>query len=383
MRCVLRRDLLWLWGLMCFWILFSAISVSARTPADEEDCLICHRYPGLARIEQKTGKFRLFYVNPQLYDQSVHGQILCRYCHIGLDVIPHNNVKKVNCATKCHLKEPSTGKEFSHANIYERLIHSVHSPGIPPKLKKYPEDYPRCADCHVNQIYKPIADLESMKPGINKDALRRCMGCHEDKKWTKRFYQHFAHRLHRARAPKELVDLCMACHSDVQKMARHGLEPVSGYKDSFHWKAILYGDPNAPDCLSCHAPPGFGLDVHSMVPINDPRSPLYPKNRPITCANPYGLQRCHPGATYKFAQGKIHKLPVTLRGEVGLVPEVKTKALKEGVKEEELTEQERFQRKVYYLVKVIYTMLITCVVGGMALHQMMDFYRTVKERKHH
>ncbi len=381
MRSPAVKEMSFVFCLLLAFVFCSAASVKAT--ADEEDCLICHRYPGLARIDQKTGKLRLFYVNPNLYSESVHSRILCRYCHVGLDVIPHNNVKKVNCANKCHLKEPSTGKEFSHENIYGRLIHSVHSPGQPPHLKKYPQDFPRCADCHVNQIYRPIADLKSMKPGINKDALRRCMGCHRDKKWTKHFYEHFAHRMHKARSPKELVDLCMACHSDPVRMARHGLEPVSGYKDTFHWKAVLYGDPNAPDCLSCHAPPGFGIDVHSMVPIDNPKSPLYPKNRPLTCANPYGTQKCHPGATYKFAMGKIHRLPITLRGGVGLVSPAKSKALAPGVKEEALSSKELMQRKIYYLVKVVYTLLITFVVGGMMVHQMMDFYRTLKNRGHH
>ena len=355
-----------------------SVNKRAATP-DEEDCMICHRYPGLARIDQKTGKLRLFYVSPALYGNSVHENVLCRYCHQGLDVIPHNNIKKVDCSNKCHIKEPSTEREFSHKNIYERLIHSVHSSGTPTHKKKFPQDFPRCPDCHVNQVYKPVADLKTMRPGINKDALRRCLGCHTDKKWATRFYQHFSHRMHRAKSAKQLVDLCLACHSDPQKMVRHGLEPVSGYKDTFHWKAVLYGDPNAPDCLSCHAPQGFGIDVHSMEKVTNKKSPVYPKNRPLTCANTYGTQQCHPGATYEFAMGKVHKLPVTLTGETGLVRPAKSRALAPGVKLEQLSSTEKMQRRIYYLVKVLYTLLITMVVGGMIIHQALDFYRVLKK----
>jgi len=81
--------------------------------------------------------------------------------------------------------------------------------------------------------------------------------------------------------------------------------------------------------------------------------------------------------------GKIHELPVTLKGGTGLVAPAKSKALAPGVKEEQLSAKERMQRKIYYLVKVLYTMLITGVVGGMMIHQMMDFYRTLKNRGHH
>ncbi|AEH44276.1 hypothetical protein Thein_0394 [Thermodesulfatator indicus DSM 15286] len=373
--------------ILCFLFAFlcssSLVVASVNTSPDEENCAICHRYPGLAYIDQKTGKMRLFYVNPKLYAQSVHGEILCRYCHIGLDVIPHNNVKKVNCANKCHIKEPSTNKEFSHEPICARLKEGVHWPGEPPNLKKYPEDYPKCSECHVNQIYKPVVDLRTLKPGINPEVLRRCLGCHPQEKWTKRFYQHFAHRMHRAKTPKELVDLCLACHADANMMARHGLEPVSGYKDTFHWKAVLYNDPNAPDCISCHAPPRFKRDIHNMLSVKDPNSPLAPANRPLTCASPDGIIQCHPGATEKFASGKIHKVPIGLTGDPLKELKAKSKITASDVKEEELSPQELMQRKIYYWVKVLYTLLITFVIGGMMLHQMMDFYRTIRRKDHH
>ena len=100
------------------------ITPSLGIAADEEGCLICHKYSGLARLDQKTGKIRLFYVNDNMYKNSVHGKVLCRNCHLKLDVIPHNDFKKVDCSTKCHLKEPSTDVDFSHTALSKRWIGS-------------------------------------------------------------------------------------------------------------------------------------------------------------------------------------------------------------------------------------------------------------------
>ncbi len=363
--------------------------------ADEEDCLICHKYPGLGRIDQKTGRLRIFYVAGSKFLNSVHSQVLCRNCHLNLDVIPHTDAKKVDCTTKCHIKEPSTGKEFSHGKINNKLSHSVHGRDTTGKPKKYPEDMPGCTDCHVNEIYQPVSDLTTLEAGISFNALRRCLGCHDDKQWTNRFYNHFSHRMHRSRTSLETVKLCLNCHQDGEMMARHGLMPTANYQDTYHWKAVLYGDPNAPDCLNCHAP--IGYTVHSMVPADDPNSPVNKKNLRRTCAGGSGTQQCHPHATEKFVSGKIHRtglgfeetVAAFVQGEKiaedikALKKERRFRTLISKKDTSKLSEQEIFQQKIYSLVKYVYTLLITVVIGGMLVHQILDFYRTVKSRKNH
>lgn len=364
--------------------------------ADEEGCLICHKYPGLARIDQKTGKLRLFYVNDGMYKNSVHGKVLCRNCHLKLDVIPHADFKKVDCSTKCHIKEPSTDKEFSHGNILDEFNQSVHGRGTPENPKKYVEDMPKCPDCHVNAIYKPMTGIMG-EEGISRDSLRRCIDCHPNKDWATRFYQHFTHRLHRSRTALETVELCLVCHKNEQMMARHGLIATSNYRDSFHWKGVLYGDPHAPDCLSCHAPVGY--KVHSMQTMTDPRSAVHPKNLQQTCANTEGTQICHPNAIASFAEGKIHQtglgfedtVSAFVKGEEPLdeIAELRKERRFRNIMAEDdtdfehMTENEKFQRKVYIIVKYVYTMLITVVIGGMLIHQILDFFRTVQNRKNH
>jgi hypothetical protein len=384
--------ILFLAGTMLTLFLFSA-GVEA---ADEEGCLICHKYSGLARIDQKTGKIRLFYVADDKYKNSVHGKVLCRNCHLNLDKIPHNDAKKVDCSTKCHLKEPSTEIEFSHSNLYEEVNKSIHGKGSPEEPKKYSQDMPGCTDCHLNTVYQPVQGF-AQEQGISRDALRRCIGCHTKEEWANRYYQHFTHRLHRSRTALETVRLCLNCHQDEQMMARHGLPSTSNYRDTFHWKGVLYGDANAPDCISCHAPVGYS--VHSLKSMQSKESPVYPANLQRTCASVESTQQCHPGASETFARGKIHQtglgfeetVAAFVKGEAtiddisALRKERRFRNIMDVDDEDlsKLNEQERFQFKVYMIVKYVYTLLITVVIGGMLVHQVMDFVRTVKDRNHH
>lgn len=364
--------------------------------ADEEGCVICHKYPGLARIDQQTGNLRLFYVDDHQYKNSVHGKILCRNCHLKLDVIPHTNTAKVNCSTKCHLKEPSTDREFSHGDIYQELNLSVHGLGPENNPKKFSEDMPQCTDCHLNTVLQPVTGVLDQEAGISADALRRCIGCHTEKEWANRYYQHFTHRLHRSKTSLETVKLCLACHQKAEKMARHGLIATDNYRDTFHWKGVLYGDANAPDCLSCHAPVGY--TIHAMTSGRNPQSPVHTKNLQKTCMNQEGTQICHPNAIASFSSGRIHKKDIGLEHAVSILsegdpPQSGPEELRrdrsftslmtetENVDSTSFDSQEVFHRQILRIVKYVYTLLITVVVGGMLIHQLLDFFRASRTEK--
>lgn len=387
-------------GHFFLWIvmLFTLLVAQTLCAADEEGCLICHKYPGLGRIDQETGSLRLFYVNDDTYKTSVHGKVLCRNCHLNLDVIPHTDARKVDCATKCHLKEPSTDREFSHGSHYTEINNSIHGKFTNDgKPKRFSEDMPGCTDCHLNSIYRPVTSMTSQEAGVSADALRRCLGCHEDKDWTNRFYRHFSHRLHSSKTSKETVLLCLQCHENGKMMSRHGLIATANYKDTYHWKGVLFGDANAPDCISCHAPVGY--PVHSMNTMLEPSSAVHKNNLRQTCSNTSGVQQCHPNATAKFAEGEIHQAGLGLEDTVAAFIKDETALSDIDVLRKErrfrnlfanvdldpgtFDEDEAFHRKVYGLVRYIYTLLITVVIGGMLLHQIMDFYRTVKNLKKH
>lgn len=370
----------WLWICMIP-VVFHAFPVAAATVSDTENCLLCHRYPGMGRYD-KRGIKRIFYINESRFAHSVHGKLRCKNCHIGLDQIPHTDVKKVDCGTKCHIEEPSTNKEFTHGNMIEKYQASVHGPGSGDKMKSFPEDLPTCKYCHNNRLYNPFQAMWGKSLELSNETLTRCEGCHTNEEWARRFYSHFTHRMRKRRTQSEIVALCTSCHEDSRKMARHGLESIETYKDTYHWVQVKYQVSNAPDCISCHIPVGFS--PHDLRPRTDVLSPLHPANRVQTCSNRGGLQSCHPNATKEFASGRVHAygLKAQLRaGKSAREADDPDKALLAVRAEEDIQSAELFHYQVLKLIRLFYQIMIGCVIGFMSIHQLLDFLRTRKNQR--
>ncbi len=270
--------------------------------ADIGNCLLCHKYPGLSRIDEE-GRLRLLFVNEATYSNSVHVKVKCEDCHTDIKKIPHDPAKKVDCLTQCHIIEPSSEQKFSHKEVAGFLSKSVH--GLKDKNqkpKKYPEDMPTCKDCHDNPLYRPLSFFKKVRPGISKTALGRCRVCHKKDAFIYRFYNHITTRLHKIRSPKNIAEMCARCHDDPQLAARHGLSTRAAfsYGETFHGKAARFLDERIPDCLDCHVNPG--RSVHQMLSHNDPNSTTHVNNKGNICSN----MDCHPGASPKLAEYKVH-----------------------------------------------------------------------------
>jgi hypothetical protein len=129
---------------LLFFITFSAPSASYA--ADIGNCLLCHKYPGISRIDEE-GQMRLFYVNESIFNNSVHAKVKCEGCHTDIKEIPHKAAKKVDCLVECHIVEPSTEKKFSHKDVDTFINSSVHGKyDKKGNEKKYVEDYPGCTN---------------------------------------------------------------------------------------------------------------------------------------------------------------------------------------------------------------------------------------------
>jgi hypothetical protein len=348
---------------------------------DADNCLLCHRYPSIGRFDE-SGVKRIFYVNGQKFAHSVHGKLNCTSCHLGLDKIPHTDIKKVDCTTQCHIKEPSTDREFSHGNMADKYLHSVHGQGSPDRPKPFPEDLPTCKYCHQNRTKNPMGGLWGMSAALANETLSRCTGCHTKENWAQNFYVHFTQRMRRVRSQTEIVELCTSCHEDRAKMARHGLESIGTFKDTFHWNLIKYQVKNAPDCISCHVPVGY--TTHDLRPKSDPASSINPINRVSTCSNQGGIQACHPGATVQFATGRVHAYGTKAQIAAGGAPPVL-----EGVDEtllirrarQETSEEELFHAEVLGYIRLFYKLFIPMVVGFMFYHQWMDYLATLRRQR--
>jgi hypothetical protein len=200
------------------------------------------------------------------------------------------------------MNEPSSGLPFSHQRVADHLARSAHSrldkDGTP---KEHQDDYPDCITCHQDPLYRPLAFLRENMPGIEGKTIQRCSVCHEENAFMLKFFSHFTARMQKLRKPKEVVEMCGKCHGDSQMMERHGLSNLlKSYMETYHGKALAFGDERTADCTDCHVLPG--QSIHDIKSIDDPASASYHKNIYKTCSD----IDCHPQAEMNLAGYKAH-----------------------------------------------------------------------------
>jgi cytochrome b subunit of formate dehydrogenase len=124
----------------------------------------------------------------------------------------------------------------------------------------------------------------------------------------------------------------------VRLSQRYGLssETFNTFTDSYHGLAVRGGAVEVVNCASCHGD-------HAIKSQNDPTSTVHKSNLYKTCGE------CHPGANTRFAMGQVHA-----------------------------SEKDRAQSPWLYWISNIYVVLIVVVVGGMAVHNLLDFLKKTR-----
>jgi 5-methylcytosine-specific restriction endonuclease McrA len=270
---------------------------SRAQAADEENCLMCHKYPYLARIGD-NGLVENYNVNEHIFLNSLHGKVGCRDCHTYIKKFPHDPVtEKVNCGNVCHIRPPFTDEYFSHRKIIGVFGTSIHAvkPDDSPLMK---ESDPDCKYCHLNPLYQRV-DENVISYGKTLD---RCLNCHQRKGVTEA-YRHIMHRLRHktSRSSQQIVALCAGCHGNVPLMKKLGftgraLDAVQTYKESIHGKMTTLGSERAADCISCHA----SSLIHDIYKKDNPRATINEKNLQSLCKN------CHAKINKYFVQIAVH-----------------------------------------------------------------------------
>jgi hypothetical protein len=95
------------------------------------------------------------------------------------------------------------------------------------------------------------------------------------------------------------MSLCVTCHENRALMASKHVDEdaVQSYRQSFHYKAIRFGETNTAVCQDCHT-------VHRILPSDSAASSIGAKNIASTC----GQQNCHPGVNMNFAMSGANHL---------------------------------------------------------------------------
>jgi len=277
-------------------VVFLCIGLPAKA-ADKENCLLCHKYRFLGRIDE-NGKRLNYNVSEHIYRKSVHRVVPCRDCHTNITKLPHDPVtEEVNCANVCHVKPPFSDENFSHEKIIKIYQESAHAikPGDSPELQKAK---PYCKFCHLNPLYTRVDE----KRIAFEETLLRCLNCHQEKGVTQA-YMHMTHRLRHktSRSPQEIVQLCAKCHQDTALMkklgvSQEGQEAVETYLRSIHGKSVILGSQKAADCITCHA----SSALHDIYKKDNKKASIYKDNILQTC------KECHERTNRWLVQIGVH-----------------------------------------------------------------------------
>jgi cytochrome b subunit of formate dehydrogenase len=339
---------------------------------EQESCSACHNGHGIRRAEELgVNTCRKCHAGiVEEYQGSVHGVALangdpdastCQDCHgPPHEVLPHENpaaptnhaLLAETCA-RCHAdRELMIKREITIPEAYKLYQRSVHGRSDSTKAAT-------CNDCHESHDLRRVFDPQSSIHRANIPVT--CGRCHEKETEEYQVSIHGkaaargvmdspvcidCHGEHVIRGPTDpdspvgrasISRTCSHCHEAEGIRETYGLAAgrLSTYSDSFHGLAAKGGSPVVANCASCH-------DYHLVLPSTDPQSSTHPDNLPITCG------KCHPGAGERFAKGLVHE-PMTA-----------------------------LSHPILYYVRLIYIVLIVSTIGGMLIHNGLDFFRKLR-----
>ncbi|MBI4249477.1 MAG: hypothetical protein HY611_08230, partial [Elusimicrobia bacterium] len=367
-----------------------------------EDCMACHSdgLMGAPRVDFKSHK------------ASIHGRHLCISCHADAANLPHpEKLAPVSCKT-CHRIESQIYMSSDHGQAVARglseaaackdchgrthtLLNS-RNPQSPVNRKNVPAT---CGRCHKDlkrmekfklselqpvESYAHTVHGEAFAQGkINAAVCSDCHGSHDlhgaANSSSRIFWRNIpetcgrchnnvlsvyqisihgqatragikeapgctsCHGEHTIRSPKDpfssswtgaITKTCAGCHASETLTRKFGLpvDRLKTYMDTYHGLAYQRGDLMVANCASCH---GF----HDVLAHTDPRSSIYRSNLSNTCG------KCHPGAGAQLAHGYVHGPPAA--------------------------NQHWSLRAATWF----YLILIPLVLGGMMLHNGLDFVK--------
>ncbi len=145
-----------------------------------------------------------------------------------------------------------------------------------------------CLECHSSLGDKPS---ELYQRDIHHARGIACSGCHGGDASSSDMDRAMDRKAGFIGKPSgdSVSVVCARCHSDAEKMKLlHSSIPAGQFEllqQSIHGKLATNGKSRIVQCTTCHG-------AHGIVSVQDPRSPVHPRNLVATCA------RCHSDASY-------------------------------------------------------------------------------------
>ena len=286
-------------------------------------CISCHRNAvtagsGLSPMDLKRAQERLC-LNCHLYDESVKSRasptagFIASFDHsVHGNALARGDARAPNCVD-CH-----GAHDERHGFDPSSFVNKMQVQQV-------------CARCHAaeNRLFSAGVHGAALRKG-NKDAPA-CTDCHGE------------HTILSPRDPSSPVAaanisarVCSPCHGSLKLTEKWNIprDRSKTFADSYHGLAARGGSVEVANCASCHG-------AHDILPSSNPASRVNRANLAATC----GASGCHPGANARFAMGNVH-----------------------------VTGTQKDSPLVYWIA-TLYVILIVGVVGGMLLHNLLDFLR--------
>jgi cytochrome b subunit of formate dehydrogenase len=291
----------------------------------------------------------------------------CLSCHkenivrpASPDLLVALKLKQVQLCESCHVGQPEVaGKPAVGARFVASFDRSVHGAA----LQAGKAEAASCVDCHgahamnraaiasatVNRLhitetcakcheeeageYNTSAHAVALQQG-NADSAG-CTSCHGEHD-----IKHHTDPTSRVHKTNLAQQVCAECHASVRLTSRYGLanDTFKTFSDSYHGLAVRGGALEVVNCASCHGD-------HAIKSQLDPTSTVHKANLAMTCGE------CHPGANTRFAIGAVHA-----------------------------SEESREASPWLYWISNFYVLLIIAVVGGMVVHNLLDFLKKTRHK---
>ena len=294
------------------------------------NCIVCHKNPIVSITEPKDS------------DQLKIAQVkLCLSCHQdNQDIRARTSPSAgfiISYEHSVHGKALLAGNGKAANCVNCHTAHKVKGPSDPTSTVNRFNIPNTCGQCHAdiaNEYKQSVHGVAVLKKGSSDAPV--CTDCHGE---------HNILKPSNPKAPTSYANVsqqvCSKCHSSVTLSTKYGLNPNrwSTFKDSYHGLALQGGATTVANCASCHT-------AHSILPSTDPRSSVYKGNLSKTCG------KCHPGANEKFAMGKIH-----------------------------ITTTDEKSEPILYWIATFYILMIISVIGGMIIHNILDFIKKARLKK--
>ena len=257
-----------------------AVLWSLPAIASDEECLACHGETGM-----KSESGRSLHVDAVKHKSSVHGDLGCTTCHVGVKEYPHPKpMRRPSCST-CHEEPVAQVPKSAHSVLGAQACASCH--GKAHEVQRAEKVVPQqCATCHEESVHGYQLGVHAAARKTGDKQAPTCLACHGS-----------PHQILAASDPKSPVNhinipgTCATCHGQKFVMGRtgHSTQPFYSYEESVHGRAVANGSTKAAVCTDCHG-------VHEIRRASDEKSSIFKFNVPLTCA------KCHSAVEQEFMQ---------------------------------------------------------------------------------